>query len=94
MTPPPSPTPAPVTLPQACDGTPHYGILKVGTKVILGRHKVVNGDDNWNPGMDQYVGKTTKVISKDGVDPEGCTVVSVAIDGGQWAWRVRAMKLP
>jgi len=83
-------------IPQACgmpDGKETYGAIRKGARVILGRHRPVDGDDNWAPGMDAFVGQTGAVTSQDGVDAKGCPVVHVDVDKGDWAWRIRDLRL-
>jgi hypothetical protein len=87
----PSPTSGGL-VPQTCGmtaGTADYGPIEVGTVVVLGRHREVEGDDNWAGGMDEYVGKSTTVTKLSGVDAQGCPGVRVEIDGGQYFWRIR-----
>ena len=80
--------------PQACDGN---GLsaedIDAGDRVLLGRHRAVNGSDNWADDMDAYVGRETSVRELSGVDDEGCPVVSVMIDGGDFVWRVRDLAI-
>ena len=83
----------PSQIPQACNGSETYGPIQVGSAVILGRHRSVNGEDNWAIDMNAYVGSTTTVIGLIGVDGSGCPVVEVDIDGGQFAWRIRDLQL-
>jgi hypothetical protein len=63
--------------------------LQVGDAVILGRHATVNGDDNWNPEMDKYVGKRARIVAFVGQDPSGCDTVRVNLDRGRFVWRVQ-----
>lgn len=84
-------------IPQACDpdaGEPDYGPIIIGSEVILGRHTFVNGSENWNDSMLQYVGQVATVTDFAGSDSQGCPVVRVDIDDGDWYWRIRAMLLP
>ncbi len=83
-------------IPQSCgfaEGRETYGSIRKGTKVILGRHRPVDGDDNWAGDMDQFVGDTATVTGQDGVDGKGCPVVHVDVDKGDWAWRIRDLRL-
>jgi hypothetical protein len=83
--------------PQACgmaDGAIDWGPIVIGTEVILGRHRDVNGDANWSDAMEQWVGQRTRVAHLEGVDDQGCPVVRVQIDASQYYWRVRDMTLP
>ncbi len=78
--------------PQACgltDQTVQWEGLAVGAEVTLGRHRVVNGDDNWDAQMEPFVGRTGHVNELVGVDDQGCALVHVDADGGQWFWRAR-----
>lgn len=70
-------------------GLADYAGVRVGTEVTLGRHEVVNGSDNWADDMEDYVGRRTRVTSLGGVDEQGCAVVRVEADDGEWMWRVR-----
>jgi hypothetical protein len=96
----PAPTaapPLPPAIPQGCGmskETATYGPVSVGVVVILGRHRPVNGDEGWDAQMDAYVGKQATVTELVGVDPAGCPVVKVDVDGGAWYWRVRDLSLP
>ncbi len=66
-----------------------YG-FDVGDKVILGRHRLIEGSGNWAAAMENFVGKTatiTSLLGSDG-DRAGCFLVRVDVDGGKWAWRV------
>jgi len=72
-----------------------YG-FKVGDTVILGKHREIDGNPNWNPAMDQYVGKTakiTKLVGTEG-DSANCYLVRVDIDKGKWCWRVESLAIP
>lgn len=83
--------------PQECgltDATVQWGPIAVGAQVTLGRHRPVNGDDNWSPEMDAFVGRQARVSRLIGVDDQGCPVVHIDADGGQWFWRVRDMTVP
>ncbi len=99
----PQPRPAPRALtaiegavPQQChqdDATARYGPATVGAQVVLGRHRMVDGDDNWADEMMQYVGRTARVVEHVGVDTSGCPIIRVDIDGGSWVWRVRDLRV-
>lgn len=83
-------------IPQACgmpEGKETYGSIRMGTRVILGRHRPFDGDENWAKEMDEFVGATAAVTSQDGVDAKGCPVVHVDTDKGKWAWRIRDLRL-
>ncbi|MBL8966961.1 MAG: SH3 domain-containing protein [Spirochaetaceae bacterium] len=70
-----------------------YG-FKVGDEVILGRHRALNGDENWTEEMDAYVGMRAKIIElvAGSGDAVGCVLVRVDVDGGDWAWRAENLK--
>ncbi len=94
---PPTPTPTntPVVLPQTCTGTEGYGPIVVGSQVILEKHRVINGSDNWtSPDMDAFVGQTATVTKLSGYDSQNCPGVRIDLDGGKWFWRIRDLKLP
>jgi len=73
------------------EGVESYGLIKVGSKVILGKHDDVNGGDNWAEEMDAYVGKEAVVTELAGADTQGFLVVRVK--GNGYAWRVRNLAL-
>ena len=83
-------------IPQGCSpgGSPQYGPVQVGTEVILGRHRAVDGNDNWADAMNAYVGQRTTVRQLGGTGASGCAQVQVDVDDGEWAWRVRDLTLP
>jgi hypothetical protein len=97
----PQPRPAPrapsaSSVPQEChqdEGRPNYGRVVPGTEVTLGRHRAVDGDDNWADEMSQYVGRRARVLEQSGVDGVGCPGVRVDIDGRQWFWRLRDLRM-
>lgn len=79
-------------LPSRCDGTARFGSLSIGARVILSHHIGIGSppDENWDSGMDGYVGRTASVRELVSLtDPSGCTVVHVDVDGGDFYWRVR-----
>jgi hypothetical protein len=83
--------------PQVCEMTEEtavYGPLEEGSTVILGRHREVDGSDNWAPDMDAYVGEEATITRLSGVDPEGCPGVRVDLDDEGFFWRVRDLALP
>lgn len=84
------------SLPQACEQDPFhvdYGAIREGSLVRLGRHRSVDGNANWDPSMEHYVGRITPVVSARGLDPQGCAIVEVAADGGEYVWRVRDLEI-
>jgi hypothetical protein len=92
------PTEAPSSgeIPQACGMTladVTFAPIRVGTLVILGRHRAVDGDANWVSSMDQYVGRQARVARLAGTDTAGCPVVTVDVDDGQFYWRIRDMTI-
>ncbi|MEK7753641.1 MAG: hypothetical protein AAB654_17085 [Acidobacteriota bacterium] len=66
--------------------------LHIGDRVILCRHRPINGEDNWSPEMNQYVGREARVTTLDGKDQSGCDGARVDADGGRFFWRVRDLK--
>ena len=66
-------------------------VFPVGTKVILGKHKMIHGNDYWSPKMDQYVGKVA-TIKEPATDPTGAVVARVDGPGSGHAWRLCNMK--
>jgi hypothetical protein len=78
--------------PQACgltDTTVDWAGIRVGSSVTLGRHRAVEGVDNWDAAMDPYVGTTARITTLVGVDDQGCPVVFVDATGSSYYWRVR-----
>lgn len=67
--------------------------IRVGTRIVLGRHTPFEGDDNWADEMSQYVGRSAVVTERVGTDKTGCNVVRVDVDSGSYAWRLRDVKL-
>lgn len=94
-------------IPQECGQSPNapanYGPLTVGSMVTLGAHTaytglgaegtMVSNDMNWAPEMQHFVGQRTTITELSGVDDAGCSVAKVAVDSGQYYWRVRNMSL-
>jgi hypothetical protein len=84
-------------VPQACgltDATAVYAPVVVGSEVILGRHRPVNGRANWIEGMEPYAGRLARVLELVGVDDQGCPLLRVDVDDGAWYWRLRDVHLP
>jgi hypothetical protein len=76
------------------DATVQWGPIAVGTNVIIGRHRAVNGDENWAPEMDPMIGRPARIQALVGVDDQGCPVVHIDADNGEHFWRVRDMTIP
>jgi tetratricopeptide (TPR) repeat protein len=79
-------------LPQMCGmawDAIDYGPIAVGSEVILGHHRAVNGDSGWYEMMDPYVGEQAQVTALSGVDGQGCPGVRVDVDNGSGFWRIR-----
>lgn len=51
------------------------------------------GPDNWSYEKNNYIGLTATVTKLDGVDKEGCPIVRVNLDRGNWTWRIRDMNV-
>ena len=84
-------------IPQVCgmtDATAAWGPVSVGTEVVLGRHRPVEGETNWVEDMEAFVGRRARITELIGVDEQGCALVHVDIDDGGWFWRLRDMRLP
>lgn len=71
------------------EGHEDFGTARVGTAVVLQRHRAIEGDDNWSAEMEPFVGRTARIVGVAGLDGVGCPGVRVDVDGGQWFWRVR-----
>ncbi len=69
-----------------------YG-FQVGDRVVLGRHRFVDGNENWNPSMDPFVGMTARITELVGTKEDGseCFLVRVDTDKGKWVWRVESL---
>jgi len=83
-------------VPQRCgldEVSADYGLVQPGAIAILWRHRAVDGEENWIEEMADHVGRQVEVISLGGVDDSGCAVVTVDVDRGEWAWRVRDLTL-
>lgn len=86
---------APIMPPQACrsgedsDSTSGYGPVRVGTTVLLGRHRPIDGGENWAEEMERFVGRQARVTELLGGDGEGCPGIRVDIDSGRFFWRIR-----
>lgn len=67
--------------------------FKVGDKIILGKHidPTTGRVHNWDPLMDQYVGKVATITSDYGSGSYG-SYVKVDVDNGRWAWEIAYMK--
>ncbi|MEC7525395.1 MAG: hypothetical protein VYE22_36260 [Myxococcota bacterium] len=84
-------------VPQQCgmtDETADFGPVTVGSEVVVGRHRSVMGEANWVEEMEAFVGRTARVTELVGVDEQGCALVHVDADNGEWFWRLRDMRLP
>ena len=91
-------------IPQECgQAVPAYGVLAVGSSVTLGMHTPYSGADgrggtavadaNWAAEMAPFVGQRTTITELGGLDNSGCPGARVAIDNGQYFWRIRNMTL-
>ncbi len=78
--------------PQGCGSGEFYGAARVGAQVVLGRHRMVDGDDNWADDMAAFVGRTARITDQAGADGSGCPGVHVDVDGGEWFWRIRDLR--
>jgi len=78
-----------------CDSLSGDPRIVIGSRVIIHKHRIVDGSDNWNDEMDQYVGKVG-VVDRwyDGRD-HGCRDAYLIVDGkkaGGWVFRVRDLE--
>jgi hypothetical protein len=92
-----SPVPLSVQPPQACEGNEgsvSFGPVDVGTIVRLRKHSPVDGEENWEERMEQFLWKEAMVLELSGVDSQGCPVVRVDIDKGKYQWRIRDFDIP
>ncbi len=83
-------------IPQQCgmsDESVDFGPLQVGVEVEIGRHRPVDGETNWVGEMDAFVGRAARIAELVGVDEQGCALVHVDIDAGDWYWRARDLRL-
>ena len=81
--------------PQQChqrEGAEQYGAATIGASVVLGRHRPVDGDTNWTEEMQQWVGRTARIVGLAPPDGAGCPGVRVDVDREQWFWRVRDLR--
>ncbi len=82
-----------------CDGDGFRGKYLPGHQVQIldGRQDYVAGIRDWFPGMNQYIGAITKIMQDSDISPQidaaGCVTVRLHVDGGEYAWRVRNLKL-
>lgn len=66
-----------------------YGSLAVGSVVVVGRHRPVDGDASWSDEMDETVGKEARVTALRGLDRKGCPGVALDVDEGRFHHRIR-----
>jgi len=55
----------------------NYGRVRVGSVVIIHKHRPVAGNTNWSSSMDKYDGKVGFVAALRGQDAQGCAVVNI-----------------
>lgn len=74
---------------------PKYGLVKIGSTLIIGKHRPVNGDCNWSEQMEKFVGKTLTVTNLSGLDRAGCPGVRGTVDGEHCSFffRIRDCRL-
>jgi hypothetical protein len=65
----------------------HRVDIPVNTTVVLGKHLPLQGDMNWNPLMDQYVGLSTSTTRGEERDESGAFGVRVKADDERFLWR-------
>lgn len=76
---------------ELAQGEESYGLLKIGSLVVLGRHDEAAGDANWNEDMALFVGKRAKIVELVGSDEVG--FLGVRVEGNDWFWRARNLAL-
>jgi len=69
--------------------------IVVGSRVIIHRHRPVDGNANWASGMEPYVGKQADVVEFTGHDSKGCRMARLSINGNRlnFVFRVRDLEL-
>ncbi len=83
-------------IPQTCSqrgGTIDFGPIRIGTRIVLGRHRAVDGDANWSAEMEPFVGREATVTRLSGADALGCPGIRVDTDEGENFWRIRDVRL-
>lgn len=81
------------SLPTSLDGDPR---VTMGAKVIIHRHRPVDGETNWVSGMDRYIGKQAVVLSITGKDRQQCKMAQLSVDDikvTQYKFRCRDLEL-
>jgi hypothetical protein len=73
------------------EGEESYGMIKVGSVVIIGEHEDINGGKDWDDKMAPFVGKQATVLELSGKDSQGFLVVKVKENN--YYWRVRNLTL-
>jgi len=75
--------------------TADFGPLRIGSRVIIHRHRPVQGQDNWVSGMNPYDGLQGVVCQFCGVDNSGCPCVKCTFNGSTctYAFRIRDLTL-
>jgi hypothetical protein len=64
----------------------------VGYYVMLNKHEDIPGyGTNWEPDMDQYVGRLTVILSLGPKSPAGIWTYLVDADNRHWYWRESAL---
>ena len=84
------------SIPQECGQSEddiRYGPIRTGVRVILGRHRPVDGQANWSDEMGTFVGQVATVTRHSGADGAGCPGVRVDADEGEHFWRIRDLRL-
>lgn len=72
--------------------------IKVGSRVILGRHELADPDvkysDHWNVHMSKYVGRVACIKHiRDSPSAFGNVIARVDLDDGNYWWRLENMVL-
>eukprot|EP00727_Mastigamoeba_balamuthi_P002479 m51a1_g12228 hypothetical protein (426) ;mRNA; r:72166-73443 len=89
----PVPSAPPVPARAAAAAPVDYGGVRLGDQVLVCRHRAVDGEANWRPSMDQYIGRVGRVIAMWGADAQGCAGVHLEFDGADSNFFFRARDL-
>jgi hypothetical protein len=73
------------------EGEESYGMIKIGSVVILGEHEDLNGGKDWDDKMSSFIGKQATVKELPGADSQGFLLVRVKENS--YVWRVRNLTL-
>jgi len=68
--------------------------IAVGSRVMIRKHRPVDGNTNWASGMDKYVGKLGVIVEFTGNDAKGCRMARLRVNGElvDFVFRVRDLE--